>query len=970
MERTAHGSTVVVGQALSGGTEALWLAFESIASRHRGQVFSVTHLAHTVGVRFAQETDAVAMLAAVYDSAPESTRTELRLVLGLAEVEEEVTNLLALAHPGQVLMTAGTARLLEPVLSRSAELQDLGSYRLRDLQRVEEVVQVTFQGGRREFPPLRSLDHIPNNLPVQLTSFIGRREAIIAVADRLATARLVTLIGAGGSGKTRLATQVGAELLDQYPDGVWMVDLSSLSDPSLVAATVAAGLQLKEEPGRPTLEILRAAVANRRLLILLDNCEHLITSCAHLANRLLAEAPLFSILATSREPLSIPGEVVWPVPPLSIPQEGVYPSQHQLAQYEAVQLFVQRARVVQSSFSLSPQNAPALATICRRLDGIPLALELAAARTRILSVEQIAERLDDRFRLLTANGRTVLPRHQTLRATLDWSYDLLTEEERVLWRRLAVFGGSFSLEAVEGVCAWEPIDPLMVIDLLAYLVDKSLVVAEEQRGVKRYRLLETMRQYARARLADAGEEDVLFSRYCEFYIVWSSQQDPSRFGPSEWLDRLEPENDNIRQAVQWALDSGRDLFAMRLCAEIWFFWMVRGYTSDWSKVLRLVELPTLQADEVTWTNILRAAGALWMHLGQLDKSEEMVRRSLLLCRKRGDQIPIAASLNNLSVVLQNTGRYAEAIEAAAEAVAIHETQERHVHAAWARANLAGAHLALGQLEEACDALAVGLAQQTALGDRSGAAFSHEYLGLTLMAQGDLKGAQVHLERSLELREEDDDPRGIAASKAGLGELALRLKELDRAESLLWESVRLRQKAGALTAINNSLDALAWLFAAREEWAKAFQLAGAADALRRRQGVQPWPIYQIETDQRLAPARQALGEVGAQKEFEIGTRLSLEGLLTMAEAAPPVAGTPATAAVAVEASSQGADHPSLTAREQEIIKLLAQGQTAREIGAKLFLSPRTVEKHEENIRNKLSAPNRAALIAWAAQRGLA
>ncbi|HLO01891.1 MAG TPA: LuxR C-terminal-related transcriptional regulator [Symbiobacteriaceae bacterium] len=978
MESAARaGSIVVVAQALIGGTEEVWRAFESIVAKHRGQIFSLAYPADSVGVRFVQASDAIALLSAIHDENRSSPKippalAELRIVLGSPEAEREITNLLVLAHPGQVLVTAATAVSLRPVIATNAELQALGPHRLRDLQCVEEVFQVSFPGRRQVFPPLRSLDHIPNNLPVQLTSFVGRQEAIAAVAERLSSARLVTLTGAGGSGKTRLALQVGAELLDQYPDGVWLVDLSSLSDPALVAATVAAALQLKEEPGRPTLEVLRAALANRRLLILLDNCEHLITSCAHIANRLLAEAPLFGILATSREPLGIPGEVVWPVPALSIPRDGVWPSQHQLAQYEAVQLFIQRARVVQSSFSLSPQNAPALAAICRRLDGIPLALELAAARTRILSVEQIAERLDDRFRLLTVNARTALPRHQTLRATLDWSYDLLTEQERVLWRRLAVFGGSFSLEAVEGVCAWEPVDPLTVIDLLAYLVDKSLVVAEEQRGVKRYRLLETMRQYARARLADAGEEDQLFCRYCEFYITWTSQLDPSRVGSPDWLTRLEPEHDNIRQAVQWAIDSGRDLYAMRLCAETWFFWMVRGYTSDWSKVLRLVESPALRSDEANWTTLLRAAGALWMHLGQLEKSEEMARRSLMLSRASGDQISIAVSLNNISVVLQNTGRYAEAIEAATEAVTINEALDRQMPAAWTRANLAGAHLAIGQLKEAHDVLVVGLAQQIPLGDRSGEAFSHEYLGLTLMAQGDLKGAQLHLERSLQLREADNDPRGVGASKAGLGELALRLKEWDRAESLLWESVRLRQRAGALASINNSLDTLAWLFAARGEWAKAVRMTGAAEALRRRQGIQRWPIYDRETEQRLAPANQALGVETAQAEFAIGSRLPLEELLKMAEAVPTVvsATAPAAEAPGQQSPLSTHDHPALTTREQEIIKLLAQGQTAREIGAQLFLSPRTVEKHEENIRNKLAVPNRAALVAWAAQRGFA
>lgn len=964
MESALRGSSVaLVAQAPGPGFEEVWELLWATVDRHQGLRCSVTYPGRAHGAYFTSPADAISMLASFRNQTNSSHPTrQLRLALGYATPSvrgtlDQVAALLTLAHPGQVLVAAPLAHA---IAGHDLHPQPLGTYRLRNLERVEEVYQLSFPGEPDQFPPLRSLDHLPHNLPAQLTSFVGRQEAIQAVMDRLNASRLVTLTGSGGSGKTRLALRVGAELLDQYPDGVWFVDLSSLSDPALVSSAVAGALQVSEAAERPTVAVLRSALADRRLLLVLDNCEHLITSCAHLVSQLLSGAPRISILATSREPLSIAGEAIWPVPALAVP-DPAGSSPDQLVEYEAVQLFVHRARAVQPTFLLTDKNGPAVATICRRLDGIPLALELAAARTRILSVQQIAERLDDRLRLLSSNGRTEIPRHQTLRAALDWSYGLLTDAERVFWRRLAVFGGSFSLEAVEGICAWGLVEPSAVLDLLAQLVDKSLVVAEEQTGEKRYRLLETMRQYARAQLADVGEEDELFGRYCEWYITWSHQSDRTTMGPPDWLDRLAKEHDNLRQAIQWALESGRGDYAVRLSAEIWFFWMVRGYTSDWSKLIQVAEVPMLESHPEAYANAVRGVGALYMHLGYMSRAEEVLRRSLALSRTVGDGMAIAAALNNLSVVLQNTGQFEEGQTLLAEGVQINESLGLPLRAAWVRVNLGNLYFATGRLLEARQCFEQSLAQQIPLGERSGEAFARESLALVLMAMGDLEGARVHLEASLKIRQDLDDPRGIGASLGGLGELALRQGDLGQAEHLLWQSVSQRQKAGAVAGINTSLDTLGWLYAAKGEWTKSLHMIGAAEALRQRQGVFLWPIYEEETAKRLAPAYRALGQAAAAEEFAAGGRLSLEELLQMAKAAtgtqpPPTPAMP--------------NHPALTQREQEIIRLLAQGMTAREIGQQLYLSPRTVEKHEENARNKLGVPNRAALVAWVAQHGRA
>ncbi len=408
-------------------------------------------------------------------------------------------------YGGQVLLSSATQAIIAADLPEGASLRLLGTYRLKDLQRPEEIYQLVLSGLPVDFPALKSLDLHPNNLPVQLTSFIGRAGEIALVEAALERSRLVTLSGPGGAGKTRLALQVGADILDTYPDGIWFVELAPLANPALVPQAVAAALKLPENPNIPLMETLYAALSPRTSLLILDNCEHLVESAAHLADDLLRTCPRLRILTTSREILNVPGEAAISVPSLSLPSIGVSLLPEALTQFEAVRLFIDRAIAWQPAFMVTNHNAQAIAKICTSLDGIPLALELAAARVRSLAVEQIAARLDDRFRLLTSGSRTSLPRQQTLAAAIDWSFDLLSEPERVLFRRLAVFAGSWSLEAAEQVCAIDPLSPGDILDLLARLVDKSLLLCDTSGGCARYHCLETMRQYALHKLEEAGE---------------------------------------------------------------------------------------------------------------------------------------------------------------------------------------------------------------------------------------------------------------------------------------------------------------------------------------------------------------------------------------------------------------------------------------------------------------------------------
>ncbi len=472
----------------------------------------------------------------------------------------------ATGHGGQVLVSDTTHALVARDLPEIMSLRDLGEHRLKDLAHPHHLFQVVVADLPADFPPLKSLDTLPNNLPRQLTSFIGRERETAEIKRQFTTTYLLTLTGTGGSGKTRLGLQVAADVIDEFPDGVWWVDLAALADPPLVPQTVASTLSLREQPGRPLIETLLEHLQPRTLLLVLDNCEHLLFACAQLVDALLRGCPHFKTLVTSREGLGIAGETLYPVPSLSTPDPQRVPPPEQLAHYEAVQLFTERAMAIQPTFRVTQRNAEAVAQVCRRLDGIPLAVELAAARVKVLPVDQIASRLDDQFRLLTGGSRMALPRHQTLRAAMDWSHNLLSDPERTMLRRLSVFAGGWTLEAAEAVCMGEGVEATDPLDLMTRLVDKSLVIAEARDGQGRYRLLETVRQYSRDRLLESGEAEVVRKRHRDFFLALGESAETHRGGPNQvmWLDRLEAEHDNLRAALEWSLGGGDAEAALRL----------------------------------------------------------------------------------------------------------------------------------------------------------------------------------------------------------------------------------------------------------------------------------------------------------------------------------------------------------------------------------------------------------------------
>ena len=524
---------------------------------------------------FARASDAVACALELQRAPLAPIRLRIGVHTGEVQLRDEgnyagstinrTARLRDLAHGGQTVLSGATDDMVVDRLPAGAWLTDLGTHPLRDLPRPERVVQLCHPDLRDDFPPLRTPKSVgAHNLPVQLTTFVGREAEIGEVRQLLADNRLVTLTGAGGAGKTRLAVEIAARIAPEFGDGVWYVDLAPITHPAVVPVTVARALGLPDQPGRSTMDTLLRFVRDRQLLIVLDNCEHLLDASAELVVALLAGAPGLTVLATSREPIGVTGEATWRVPSLSVADA-------------AIELFADRARLAQTGFTISSDNAAAVAEICGRLDGMPLAIELAAARVRALSLAEILEGLHDRFRLLTGGARTAVRRQQTLRASVDWSHALLSEPERVLFRRLAVFLAGFDLDAAQAVAGGGDVERYQVLDQLTLLVDKSLVVAENASGRTRYRLLETVRQYALEKLAESGEADAVRSRHRDHYTAMAALLDaPARTDYERRVEQAEEEMDNLRAAFVWSLETGDVGRSLELATSLQPLWFTRG----------------------------------------------------------------------------------------------------------------------------------------------------------------------------------------------------------------------------------------------------------------------------------------------------------------------------------------------------------------------------------------------------------
>jgi predicted ATPase/class 3 adenylate cyclase len=620
-----------------------------ILTRFGGYVFKT--IGDAFCAAFSRVSDAVAAAVAgqqvLTSSGGDSFPLPVRMAIHCGTAEERggdyfgpvvnrTARLLAIGHGGQVLLSAAAQELVRDELPAGVSLRELGQHGLRDLQRPEQVFQLCHPDLRNGFPPLRSLNTLLHNLPQQVNRFVGRERELAEVQHLLREGtRLLTITGPGGTGKTRLALQIAAELLDTQPDGVWFVELASLTDTQMVPQAALAALGLREEAGRAPLQSLLEHVSGKHLLLILDNCEHLLDACAELAGRLLRSCRSVTILATSREALNTAGETIYPLAPFAVPDPRRLEEIEALGQYEAVRLFLDRAVAAVPSFRLDKQNAPAVAEVCYHLDGIPLALELAAARLRVLSVERLAERLQDRFRLLTGGSRTELPHHQTLRALFDWSHDLLSPAERAFLRRLSVFSGGWTLEAAEAICVDPQLPEQDVLDLLTSLVEKSLVLRDPSGD--RYTVLETVRQYAREKLGAAGEAQQFLAAHAHYFLYALEHREERPF-------RIDVEMDNLRAALDGCIQRGDAGTGLRLAAALIDFWMTRGSLREgqaWME--RLLQVPGGENERLR-ARVLVGAATLAGMQEDVGAARRLAAEGLALARSLGDPSLIARAL--------------------------------------------------------------------------------------------------------------------------------------------------------------------------------------------------------------------------------------------------------------------------------------------------------------------------------------
>ena len=861
--------------------------------RNGGAVFKTVGDAFCAAFRRTEQALAAAragQLALAREPWPDPVRIKVRMALHTGAVEvrgddyfgqalNRVARLLAAGHGGQVLLSLATHELVRDDLPAGTRLRDMGERRLKDLIRPERIYQLVAPELPGEFPPLKTLDARAHNLPIQLTSFVGRDREMQEVKSLVKCSRLVTLTGAGGAGKTRLALQAGADRIDDYADGVWLAELAPLTDPGLVTHAAATVLGITEEPGVPLITTLIRELKDRELLLLLDNCEHLIDASAELCQALLGACGNVRILASSREALRVPGEATYRVPSLAAPDPKANPSIAALTQYAAVRLFIDRALAVQPTFEVTNVNAPAVASLCYHLDGIPLAIELAAARVRSMSVQEVNERLDQRFRLLTDGARRALPRHQTLRSAIDWSYELLNAAEKALFRRLAVFAGGWTLKAAEAVCAAIGVEEAAVLDILVSLVDKSLALAEQRNGATRYRLLETVREYAVERLRESGEEAPTRARHLAHFVSIAEEAEQQLTGAAQKasLERLETEHDNLRAALASSIAAGGDAaLGIRLAGALFRFWSVRGYLTQGRGQLSALIEATSGEKTTARAKALSGAGGLAWQQGDYAIARALHDECLAIRCERGDQLGVAASLSNLGIVAYDQGDYAEARDLLERSLSIQRELGNKRGIAASLNNLgivasdardfAGAR----RLHEEC------LAIERELGNRRGMAMSLNNLAAMANEQGDYTAARALHEESLAIFRELGDRPSTADVLNNLGNVAREQNDHRAAAVLQKESLAICLDLGDRRGVATALEALADVTFARSGALQAAPIWGRAELLREEIGSTLRPGERPHRERRVAAARAAARDDAAfDRAWQSGRALSLQ-----------------------------------------------------------------------------------------------
>jgi predicted ATPase/DNA-binding SARP family transcriptional activator/DNA-binding CsgD family transcriptional regulator len=805
----------------------------------------------------------------------------------------------------------------------------------------------------------------PATLPIPPTEFIGREQELSAIIRLLSSGRVLTLTGAGGCGKTRLALQAAATVHRAYADGVRLVELASVADGALVARTAATALGIQTTDDRSPLESLVDALQPKQMLVILDNCEHLRGACAAVVERLARDCPRLRLVATSREPLGAAGETIWQVPPMALPAAGELSPLDDLLQYDAVRLFVERAQARRASFNPAQQHAAPVAHICRKLDGIPLAIELAAARVNILSAQEIADRLDDALALLVHPDQPAPAHHWTLHAAIDWSHDLLSEPERLLFRRLAIFAGGWTPEAAESVCREDGLEARSVLDLLSQLVDKSLVVAQEHDGRMRFRMLDAVRQYSAERLAESWEADRLRERHGAWGAALAEEALPELTGSDQpvWLDRLEGEHDNLRAALRAAVRAGDMALALRLGASLWRFWFQRGYLREgraWLEQALALDGAGERGDPLLRARALSALGSLVWPQGDYARARELFEESLALRRPLDDLQGVAGCLNNLGNVAQYQGDYAQASVYHEESLALSRRLDDTWGIAGSLTNLAVVAAEQGNYVAAIPLLEESLALRRQLGDMVSIALTLGNLGVLARYHGDYARAEALLEESLDLRRRAGDRWGSAAMLANLGSVAIDRRHYGRALSLFAESLTLCRELGDQRVAAYCLEGFAAIAVALGNPRRGVRLAAAAAALREATGAFLPPNERATIDGAMTTARAALGEDAFAAAWTAGHTLPLDQAIAYALTVEAPAGDrPVSPSLSPTSSNAAAP---LTRREREVAALIADGRTNRQIAEALRLAEPTVAKHVGNILAKLGVATRKQIVA--------
>ncbi|HMQ70546.1 MAG TPA: tetratricopeptide repeat protein, partial [Ignavibacteria bacterium] len=713
--------------------------------------------------------------------------------------------------------------------------RDLGERRLKDVIKPINLFQVTAPGLREDFPPLKTLDARPNNLPVQLSSFIGREKELKQVKEILSDTHLLTLTGTGGTGKSRLALQTGADVIDNFVNGVWFVELAPLSEPMLLIQTVMSAIRILENPKESPEVTLTGYLKDKEILIILDNCEHMVDICSDLAEKLLSLCPKLKILATSREALKCSGETIYRIPSLSCPELNCKETPEQLTQYESVRLFIERAIVLNQNFRVTNKNAPALAEICSRLDGIPLAIELAAARTKILSIEKIYERLDDIFRLLTGGKRTALPRQQTLKSLIDWSYDLLTEDEKILWSRLSVFRGGWTIEAAEDICSDELPDECEVIELMQNLSEKSIIIFDNTND--RYRMLETIRQYGDEKLRSSEEYNYISKRHSDYFIELAENAELKLQGPEivEWLKILDEEKRNLEMGLTFSGEKGDADAEARLALALGYYWELRGQFTEGLLRFQKIHSKIKETMDPKINNIIYQIGKFEFHKGEIEKAWKFFCESNDKYIKANDKQGIAFVLNSLGHILNVKGDYEKAIDYFRDSLNIRLDIEDKRGIAICLNNLGNVSLRKGEYDKSIDFFEKSMEINREIGNKRGIANCLNNLGNISIDNKNYGKAVVLFEESLAISREIGDKRGIAICLNNLGIISVIKREYDKAVCIYEESLSISREIGDKRGIASCLNNLGIIFMDQGVYEKASVFYEESLAINRDTG---------------------------------------------------------------------------------------------------------------------------------------